>query len=290
MKTKLLLNSSIVGLILILFNSNLFSQQINVGRSKWYVCIQPAGSTCGSVPCLSNHEESERKDPCVLYDYWYYGGDPPVKTKGVCCSVKGMMNPNSPEKGIRPFQGQNFFIAADTLFLMAQCVIDDDTTSVFIANLNIGDVANWEAVVSFTYSPITDSLFVDLYQKDSFFPFYKPATKVTFKFGPEIAEGLCSGVPNTQTGIKYFRTAKVSTEFYPNPVISGELNYSMVNEEALLDNIIYKFYNSLGELIYEYKPTEAEGIIDISKLPPGIIFIHCASDKNQEVKSIYIYR
>ena len=97
-------------------------------------------------------------------------------------------------------------------------------------------------------------------------------------------------VGNTSTGAdKIFKTAKVTTKFSPNPIKSEEaLNFIIKNGEALKDSLRFDFYNSMGQLTYQYIPRTTEAKIDISSMSSGIYFIVVASKYAKETYTITI--
>lgn len=260
---------------------------------KWSVCLQSAGSTCGNSSCHSDFETWSRKYPCELYGSYHFVDNHSLKNKSKCCGSAILTCPTNPENGLITYKGYPVHVALDTFQLLAHCVdAEGNRNEQILVDFTAAIPTAWETV-TLNLRVEKDSIVIDAFDGDSLPPYFKSSSKITLKYGQSVLSKVCavSAVPfNHGSGMKSHVKAKVTTHFIPNPLKGQMLKFEMINEAALKDNIQFSFYDSMGELIFDYTPVEAEGEIDVSRLPNGVYTIVIHSDNSKESTKLVINR
>jgi hypothetical protein len=286
MRTKLLFRLLLLTSFIVVTNES----GARPKKLKWAVCLQAAGTTCGGV-CMSTATEYSRKDPCAVYDHWYYAGSPPVLTKAVCCSGVAGGSSTSGGGGGTPinYHGMNFYLASDTFQIKRVC-LGEATDPVVIDFTHLIDTG-WEITHIDWYKDVsTDEIVINAYQGDGYPPYYVPSSLIQLRYGSEqIGSPAC---PETmQTSINnVYDLSSLKTDFYPNPSIGNELTYKLESPDVLKEKVTFKFYNSMGQLLIEVQPLESTGTIDISSFPQGLVFAIVSTVSGSESYKIAINR
>ncbi len=275
---------------------NSYAQRPNVGRTKFRVCKHANGSNCASAPIscgweyTDNDKDGNSQDPFDLYDYWYPNPSaPPAYLKATCCSAEGMVNPGNSNDGLISYFGMKLYLGVHDYKLYAHCDNGGGYEDPIWDFTGIIDTS-WLGVVVNTYiDNLTSNLVIETWNVSENYPWYVSASRRFVSIPQASILSHCSETITTTGVDKIFKTAKVTTNFSPNPIKSEVgLNFIIKNGEALNDSLRFDFYNSIGQLTYQYVPSATEAKIDISSMPSGIYFIVVASKYARETYTISI--